>query len=176
MNLAWQKDGILQARAEFCPCLECLLGRYDTCLLQSEHGRMRPYSVPKLGAASKPQLVALQEWAGSLCKGQVVVFVAHAADVHMEGVYWLALLLDGAFPATAQMAHASDVFEEGWLLVRAKWYKYVPDAKHPKGWRAYASLLGSTPHPTSLTPGSTPPHFTSHRYALLPEEKLLVKR
>jgi uncharacterized membrane protein YgcG len=58
----------------------------------------------------------------------------------MEGVYWLAVLLDAAFPATAKMTHASDVFEEGWLLVQAKWYKYEPDAKHPKGWRGYSLL------------------------------------
>ena len=137
------KDGPVQARAEFCPCLECLLGRYDSCLLKSEHGQMRSYTVPRLGAVQKPQMMALQEWADSLRKGQVVVFVAHSADVHMEGVYWLALLLDSAFPATAAdvaRAHASDVFEEGWLLVKAKWYKYMPEAKHPKGWRAYALL------------------------------------
>jgi hypothetical protein len=135
-----EKYGPVQARAECCPCLECLCGRYDSCLLQSEHGRMRSYTVPKLGAAQKPQMMALHEWADSLCKGQVVVFVAHAADVHMEGVYWLALLLDDAFAATAKMAHASDEFEEGWLLVRAKWYTHVPEAIHPKGWRAYALL------------------------------------
>ena len=46
-----------------------------------------------------------------------------------EGQYWLALLLDAAFPATAAMAHASDVFQEGWLIVKAK---------HPKGWRGYS--------------------------------------
>lgn len=103
---------------------------------------MRSYTVPRVGAGQKPQMMALQEWAASLCKGQVVVFVAHAADVHMEGVYWLALLLDGAFPATAAMAHASDAFEEGWLLVRAQWYTCVLDASHPKGWRAYALLPG----------------------------------
>ena len=70
----------------------------------------------------------------------MVAFVADRADVHMEGVYWLAQLLDVAFPATAAMAHASDVFEEGWLLVRARWYKFEPNAKHPKGWRGYSLL------------------------------------
>lgn len=101
---------------------------------------MRTYFVPKVGAADKPQLVALQEWADSLAKGMVVAFVADQADVHMEGVYWLAQLLDVAFPATAAMAHTSDVFKEGWLLVRARWYKFEPDAKHPKGWRGYSLL------------------------------------
>ena len=60
---------------------------------------------------------------------QVVVFTAAAVDVHMEGVYWLARLLDSAFPATAAHCHASDEIEEGWLVVRAQWYKYVPEAK-----------------------------------------------
>ena len=61
-----------------------------------------------------------------------------AAVCDREGQYWLALLLDAAFPATAAMAHASDVFQEGWLIVKAKFYKYQPDAKHPKGWRGYS--------------------------------------
>ena len=94
---------------------------------------MRSYTVPRVGSTQKAQMMALQEWADSLRKGQIVVFVAHAADVHMEGVYWLALLLDDAFPATAAMAHASDVFEEGWLLVRAS---YAPPGRpFPSGGR-----------------------------------------
>jgi len=103
---------------------------------------MREYKVPRVsGAPSKPQLVALQEWADSLRAGQIVVFTAAASmDVHMEGVYWLARLLDSAFPATAAMAHASEEIEEGWLIVRAQWYKYVPEATHSKGWRGYVLL------------------------------------
>jgi hypothetical protein len=135
-----QRDGPLRARAEACCCTFCLLGQYDSCQLKSEHGQMRTYHVPKIGAAQKPQLVALQEWADLLSKGMVVVFAADKADVHMEGVYWLAKLLDAAFPATAAMAHASDVFEQGWLVVKAQFYKYEPDAKHPKGWRGYSLL------------------------------------
>lgn len=147
------KDGPLSARAEFCPCTKCLRGLYDSCMLKSEHGRLRPYKVPRVsgGASSKPQLVALQEWADSLRAGQIVVFTAAAVDVHMEGVYWLARLLDVAFPATAAMAHASDEIEEGWLVVRAQWYQYVPDAKHPKGWRGYELL----PEERLLVIGST---------------------
>jgi hypothetical protein len=61
-----QRDGPLRARAEACCCTFCLLGQYDSCQLKSEHGQMRTYHVPKIGAAQKPQLVALQEWADLL--------------------------------------------------------------------------------------------------------------
>ena len=32
------------------------------------------------------------------------------------------------------------VIEEGWLVVRAQYFKFEPDAKHPKGWRGYSLL------------------------------------
>ena len=132
----------MQARAEFCCCTQCLLGRYDSCVLVSEHGKIGTKYVPQLGALHQPQLVALQEWAGSLVKGQIVAFVAAQVDVHMEGVYWLAVLLDATFPATAAMAYASDCIEEGWMVVKAKWYmyKFEPDSQHPKGLRGYSLL------------------------------------
>ena len=44
---------------------------------------MRTFHVPKIGAAQKPQLLALQEWADSLCTGMLVVFTADRTDVHM---------------------------------------------------------------------------------------------
>jgi len=39
-----------------------------------------------------------------------------------EGLYWLALASGPAFAAPADMVHATDQFEEGWLVVPAKWY------------------------------------------------------
>ena len=78
-----QRDGPLRARAEACCCNYCFLGQYESCQLKSEHGKMRTFHVPKIGAAQKPQLLALQEWAGSLCTGMLVVFTADRTDVHM---------------------------------------------------------------------------------------------
>ena len=41
---------------------------------------------------------------------------------HIEGDYWLALLLGGAFECLENLVHATDIFEAGWLVVRVKWY------------------------------------------------------
>ena len=60
-------------------------------------------------------------------------------------------ILDAASPATTAMAHGSDEIEAGWLVVRAQWYQYVPEAKHPKGWRGYVLL----PEERVLVIGST---------------------
>ena len=76
----------LTASAEFCPCNACLLGQYSRCALQSEHGKKNQYRVPRVGAPTKPQMVALAEWAALLRAGMIVVFTAAAVDVHMEGV------------------------------------------------------------------------------------------
>ena len=50
---------------------------------------------------------------------------ADAADLHLEGRFWLAFVLGPAFPAPAHMAMATDVFEEGWLIVPVHWYTLV---------------------------------------------------
>lgn len=47
----------------------------------------------------------------------------------MKGVYWLARLLGPAFAAPSRLVHAAPakrlgaVFEEGWLIVQAQYYK-----------------------------------------------------
>jgi len=83
---------------------------------------VRSYKVPRVsGAPNRPQMVALEDWASSLRGGQVVAFAVDPEDVHIEGPFWLAKLLDVAFQAPAAMTHASDLFEEGWFIVRAQW-------------------------------------------------------
>ena len=39
-----------------------------------------------------------------------------------QGLYWLARALGPAYPAPAHMVHATDQFEEGWLVVPAQWF------------------------------------------------------
>ena len=117
-----QRQGWLKARSEFCACSACMLGRYDQCALESEHGRVRTYKVPAIdGGRSKPQILELQEWAAALCAGMIVIFAADDSDIAMEGCYWLARLRSAAFSCPATMAHASDQVEEGWLVVKAQW-------------------------------------------------------
>ena len=68
------------------------------------------------------QLLSLEEFAEKL-EGSMVVAVNAADDErHIEGDYWLALLLGGAFVCPENLVHATDVFEAGWLVVRVRWY------------------------------------------------------
>ena len=71
------------------------------------------------GSHASPQLQSLQVWGDSLAKGQLVAVRVDDADRHLEGgfPFWLALVMGAAFPAPADMAMATDVFEEGWLIV-----------------------------------------------------------
>ena len=69
------------------------------------------------------QLLQLHEFGELLEKGMLVAANAADDERHLEGDYWLALLVGGAFECPADMVHATDVFEEGWLVVRVKWYR-----------------------------------------------------
>ena len=68
------------------------------------------------------QLLSLQEFAEKLGEGMVVAVNADDDERGIEGDYWLALLLGGAFECPENLVHATDVFEAGWLVVRAKWF------------------------------------------------------
>lgn len=87
------------------------------------------------GSHARPQLLGLQEWADSLAKGQLVAVRVDRAELHLEGKFFLALVTGPAFPAPADMALATDVYEEGWLIVPIKWYEL-----EDKGRRGYKLL------------------------------------
>ena len=74
------------------------------------------------------QTVALEQWAASLVSKQVVA-VNVDRDEQNKGrwpqKYWLALLLGPAFPLSERMVHSASAFEEGWLVVEAKWFDLV---------------------------------------------------
>lgn len=44
------------------------------------------------------------------------------STVLVEGNYWLARLLGGAFECPEQVVHATDEFDAGRLVVRVQWY------------------------------------------------------
>ena len=68
------------------------------------------------------QLLSLHEFAERLVAGMLVAVNASDDERHIEGDYWLALLLGGAFECLENLVHATDIFEAGWLVVRVKWY------------------------------------------------------
>ena len=47
------------------------------------------------------------------------------SETHLEGSYWLALIIGRAFPVPEIQVHASDQFEAGWLVVKARWFEIV---------------------------------------------------
>ena len=48
----------------------------------------------------------------------VVAIRAAAHERHLEGKFWLLLVDSEAFPVPMELVHASDQYEEGWLVVR----------------------------------------------------------
>ena len=88
-------------------------------------GAMRRVSAPLAAGVHErqPQLQSLEQWSEMLDDGMLVAVRACRADHHMEGVYWLALVLGPAFAAPSRLVHATSVFEEGWLIVQVQYYK-----------------------------------------------------
>ena len=122
------KNGEMQACHEFCPCSPCLLGRYASCTLRSEMGAMHRVAVPWLSGAPLRQLEELQAWGEMLKGGMVIAFTADLADANiypLEGNYYLAQIQGPAYPVPESQVHASDRFEEGWLVVKARWFEIV---------------------------------------------------
>ena len=78
-----------------------------------------------MGSQAAPQLKQLEEFGKLLKKGMLVAMRADEEDLWMEGKFWLALVEGEAFPAPADMAVATDVFEEGYLIVPIRWYELV---------------------------------------------------
>ena len=102
-------DGELQACHEFCPCVECLSGRYLSCQLKSEMGIMHRFAVPWVSGAPLRQLEELAVWSEQLKADMIVAFTAHSRDVDMEGNYWLAKLTGPAFPVPESQASYTQI-------------------------------------------------------------------
>ena len=85
------------------------MGRYAGCELKSEMGKMHRVEVPWLSGPPLHQLEELAAWGEMLKLGMVVAYAADAADIHMEGSYWLALIQGPAYVVPeSQVLHASD--------------------------------------------------------------------
>ena len=58
----------------------------------------------------------------------------------IEGTVWLCEIQGKAQLATERMAYATDLFEEGWWVVRIKWYLHTQGTSP----RVYTLLVNST--------------------------------
>ena len=63
----------------------------------------------------------------------VVAVRAAAHEADLEGSYWLVLVDSEPFEVPEDMAHSTDEFEEGWLVVRGRFYSLVQ--KSPRGYQ-----------------------------------------
>ena len=99
------QKGELQACHEFCPCSECLLGRHTSCELKAEMGIMHRVAVPWLAGPPLRQLEELGAWGEMLRSDMIVAYTADAAEVHLEGSYWLAHIVGRAFPVPESQVH-----------------------------------------------------------------------
>ena len=90
------------------------------------------------GMHARPQLQGLQEWGEQLDKGMLIGVRVDRAERHIEGSFWLALVMGPAFPAPAHMALQTDVYEEGWLIVPVKWNEQ--EDKERRGYKLQSQL------------------------------------
>ena len=123
--------GEMQACHEFCPCTECLLGRYASCSLRAQMGAMHRVAVPWVSGAPLRQLEELTAWGEMLKADMLVAFTADKNDAGEwpdEGNYYLALLRGPAYPVPESQVQASDRFEAGWLVADAQWLVKVGDS------------------------------------------------
>ena len=63
-------------------------------------------------------------WGEMLKSGMIV----DENETHIECSYWLALIEGPAHPVPESQVHASDQSEEGWLVVKARWFELVTES------------------------------------------------
>ena len=104
----------MQARKLVCACDACMRGRYESCSkVVPLGGQMKRVAVTVTGdRLNQPQLASLEEWSKYLAKG-TLFGVNSDPNERREGFYWLAQALGPAYPAPANMVHATDQFEVG---------------------------------------------------------------
>ena len=135
----------MQARKLVCSCDACICGRYESCSKQVQlGGKMKRVAVTVIGdGLNQPQLANLEQWSKYLSKGTIFA-VNSDPNERREGLYWLAQALGPAYPAPANMVHATDQFEEGWLIAPSK-----VGVRHEPSLPLPSSHLTSTLLPTS---------------------------
>ena len=132
------KLGEMQACHEFCPCCECLLGRYASCTLRTEMGAMHRVAVPWVSGAPLRQLEELSAWGEMLKADMLVAFTADKNDKGkwpLEGNYYLAILQGPAYPVPESQVKATDRFEAGWLVADAQWLEIV--GQSPRSYKLH---------------------------------------
>ena len=127
--------GPLETSTMFCSCDACLLFDFDRCEMAAQRGSLKPVRVPlKRGEIARTnQIDCLIEWGNKLKPGMVVAVRAASHEVGIEGPYWLFLIDSEPFEMPDSMLHSTDELEEGWLVVRGRWFSL--EQKSPRGYK-----------------------------------------
>ena len=99
---------------------------------QARCSGVQPKRAERGEVARTNQIECLVEWAKLLKPGMVVAVRASTDKEHIEGKYWLLLVDSEAIEMPEDMVHSTNEFEEGWLVVRGRWYSL--EQKSPRGY------------------------------------------
>jgi hypothetical protein len=139
-----ERDGPIDVSTAFCGCERCSRFDFRNCLMHGLGGmatRLARQTVPSVRAIGLPsQTKTLEEFARTLNKGELRAVVVDPPERGIEGDYWLCEIQGPASQATSRQAHATDLFEEGWWIVRIKWYRHITGTSP----REYELLQNST--------------------------------
>ena len=83
-----------------------------------------------------PQIESLEAWAAKLLKPGM--WWLRCAPLLMsgtssEGVFWVLLVDSEAFPVPVDLVHSAAQYEEGWLVVRSRWFEL--EQRSPRGYK-----------------------------------------
>ena len=123
-------EGRLTVREGFCACFSCHAPKFDfkNCKFTAMVGRHVHLTCPPLKRprGALPAVMEIAEFAGTLKAGEVRAVDVASDQVAIEGApFWLCILVEDAFQATAPVVYADEYFEEGYFLVKVKWYEFV---------------------------------------------------
>lgn len=136
-------EGKLTVREGFCACSSCHAPKFDfkNCMFTTMLGRAQSVTCPPLrpvtGVVTRTAEIA--EFAKELKAGQVRAVDVVPDQMALEGApFWLCLLVGDAFQASEPVVFGGEYFEEGFYLVKMKWYEFVRNDS--SGQRCYRLL------------------------------------
>ena len=131
-----QTDGPLRVCNEFDACDACMRLDLSAWEMARELGTFKLVHAPRDKDAPGPAITRLREldeFAGSLKKGQVQAVPSNSREVGLEGRAWLVLLLGKATLAPTSAVFATDGYEAGWWIVDGHYFELVQ--KSPRAYR-----------------------------------------
>jgi hypothetical protein len=113
-------------------CPACRDWKFLECVNERRWARVETSVKTQNAAIVRTQLQSLDEWGEHVGNEKILAIrvdrdaVKNSADAaESEDAFWLAKPIGAAFTVPQSMVLETDQFEEGWLVVRAKWYKLV---------------------------------------------------